>query len=404
MVLAATAWAGGGLVGLELPDVRPAGLPPHVASTTLEPDYPEYRFWDGAASMVGVAVAGPSAQVLDDLYLAENLLIQDCMQDRGADWTWDPQRINVENAETGPDEKLVRVRAQSERMASFGDPDVAAEQGYGIDWPAWQAGVLDAYPPRLDEPAKYGVQGSEDPERSRRLVEGDGTGQGCAERARTELYGDARQWERSTSRAGDVGDVFQLRAFATQHLVQLQAADVAWSSCMAQRGWRNLSEQLDAYSLAFEAWGAAEPDAADTERRIAVDDAHCVQQTGYDDVYADAEAAVVEHVQDDPDLAAYGALIERGLSRAADVLQEDRDSRLTPEQREAVERAEGELIAEADAMQQQSEYLQCMAEQGLVVASLDEDYQAEAPDLDEITPPDASAADVDDAHRSCLQP
>ena len=72
--------------------------------------------------------------------------------------------------------------------------------------------------------------------------------------------------------------------------------------------------------MAWDAWYGERDDAGGIERRIAVADAECVISTGYVEVWRQTQNEVLAQAEADPDLIAYGALVEAALPRAEQVL------------------------------------------------------------------------------------
>ena len=328
----------GGLTGLSGTPARligPAGYPDSNATTTLTPSDDAFDYFSEAETFEDLLAAGPDEATLGLLDEAENLLIRDCIRAAGAGYTWsDPQAVDAR-----AEERLVRQRALQRQADAFGDPAHAAEHGYGIDMEEWTRVVVNDA--AGDGPSDLGVSGvNPNPDRASELLAGSPDayieidlgqggvlgvpGAGCQFEAQSELWGDYVQVTRSRDRVANSISPENLRYFASVYDPQLPAADVGWSSCMAERGWRGLENQTEGFSLVWEEyWGAGRDDAATIERQVAVADAECVLETGYAEVLEAAEARLVDHLTSDPDVIAYGALIEDALPRARTVVQEE---------------------------------------------------------------------------------
>lgn len=117
---------------------------------------------------------------------------------------------------------------------------------------------------------------------------------------------------------------------------------------MAGRGWRGLGDQTEAFALVWnDYWSTGRDDAAAIERQAAVADAECVLETGYAEVLAAAETRLVDHLTSDPDVIAYGALIEDALPRARTVVQNEAERieserELTDDERQGIDESEAE--------------------------------------------------------------
>lgn len=345
--------AGGGVTALSATSARligPAGYPEGNATTSIQPTDEAFAYYTRAETVDGLLLDGPDQAILNLLDEAENLLIRDCMRAAGSDWTW-PDRQDAYDA--GAEERSVRQRADQRQARAFGDPAHASEHGYGIDreeWMrvvvegssggdvAWPVGTLHGDNPEAASSLLFGP-----PDAYIQIDMGDGSvmgtpGVGCQYEAQSELYGDYVQVTRSRDRVGNSIYPQNLRALAAQFDPQLRAADVVWSSCMAGKGWRGLQDQTAAFSLVWDDyWFAGRDDAAQVERQVAVADAECVVDTGYADVLADAQDRLVGHLTTDPDIVAYGALIEDALPRAeAAVSAEAARVDLTADEKSAV--------------------------------------------------------------------
>lgn len=381
----------GGLTGLSATSARlvgPAGYPDSNATTTLAPTDEKFAYYTHGETFDELLADGPDRETLDVLTHAEELLLRNCVQAAGAAYTPLDGRAAYE---AGAEERLVRQRALQRRADAFGDPAVAAERGYGIDREEWMRVVVNG-PTGGDTPAQVGVA-EEDQERVGALLSGplddymridlgagstvDVPGAGCLFEAQSELWGDYVQVTRSRDKVGNTMQPETLRMVASVHDPRLRAADVVWSSCMAGKGWRGLDDQTEAYALVWnDYWSAGRDNAAQIEREVAVADAECVQDTGYGETLAEAEARLVEHLTSDPDVIAYGALVEDALPRAIAVVQEEAE-RVEATQHPTQEEAAGMADAEADLAraQSQADYFGCMAERGYVLASQDEELQ-----------------------------
>ncbi len=352
----------GGLTGLSATSARligPAGYPDSNATTTLSPTDDAFDYFSEAETFEDLLAAGPDQDTLSLLDEAENLLIRDCVRAAGAEYTWPEQTATVD---ARAEERLVRQRALQRQADAFGDPEHAAEHGYGIDMEEWMRVVVGS-PAGGDASYDFGVSGV-DPDRASELLTGSPTayleidygqgtvmgvpGAGCQFEGQSELWGDYVQMTRSRDRIANSIYPENLRFFVSVYDPQLRAADVGWSSCMAGRGWRGLGDQTEAFSLVWdEYWGTGRDDAAVVERQVAVADAECVLETGYDEVLEAAEARLVDHLTSDPDVIAYGALIEDALPLARTVVQEEAE-RLEAE-RPLTDEEERQRIAEAEA-------------------------------------------------------
>ncbi len=329
----------GGLTGLSTTSARligPAGYPESNATTTLTPTDDRFAYYAQAETFEELLAEGPDQDTSSLLDEAENLLIRDCMRAAGSDYTW---RDRQEALDARADERLVRQQALQRQADAFGNPAYAADHGYGIDMEEWMRVVVDGSPGG-NATSPEGTLHGEDPERAGALLfgpesayididYGQGTvmgvpGAGCQFEAQSELWGDYVQITRSRDRVANSISPENLRSFASVYDPQLRAADVGWSSCMAGRGWRGLKNQTEAFSLVWnDYWSAGRDDAAEVERQVAVADAECVVETGYAAVLAEAETRLVDHLTSDPDISAYGALIEDAQPRAETVVQEE---------------------------------------------------------------------------------
>jgi len=329
----------GGLTGLSATSARligPAGYPDSNATTTLTPTDDTFAYYTQAETFQDLLAGGPDQATTSLLDEAENLLIRDCMQAAGSDYTW---RDRQEAFDARADERLVRQRALQRQGDAFGDPAYAADHGYGIDMQEWVRVVVDGSTGG-DAISPDAASRREDPERSGSLLFGPDSeyididlgeggvmgvpGAGCQFEAQSELWGDYVQITRSRDRVTNSIYPENLRFFASDYDPQLRGADVVWSSCMAGRGWQGLDNQTEAFSMVWNDYASTRrDDAAKVERQVAVADAECVVETEYADVLTAAETRLVDHLTSDPDIVAYGALIEDALPRAATVVQDE---------------------------------------------------------------------------------
>lgn len=354
----------GGLTGLSATSARligPAGYPESNATTTRTPSDDEFAYFTEAETFEDLIAGGPDQATISLLDEAENLLIRDCMRAAGSDYSW-PDRQEAFDARA--DERLVRERALQRQGDAFGDPAYAADHGYGIDMEEWMRVVM-AGATGGDATSPDAASRDEDPERARSLLSGPDSayieidlggggvmgvpGAGCQFEGQSELWGDYVQVTRSRDKVASSIYPENLRFFASLYDPQLRAADVEWSSCMAGRGWRGLKNQTEAFSLVWnDYWSAGRDDAAEVEREVAVSDAECVVETGYADVLAAAETRLVDNLTSDPDIVAYGALIEDALPRAQMAVQEEAERveserELTDEERQGIAGSKAEL-------------------------------------------------------------
>lgn len=332
----------GGVTGLSATSARlvgPAGYPEPNATTTLAPSDESFAFYSSATTFDELLAEGPDQETLDVLSEAEELLLRDCMRAAGSEYTpWDARASYEARAQ----ERLVRERARDRQADAFGDPAYAAEHGYGIDHEEWMRVVVrgdtrDGGAAGDGQPGQVGGT-TEDPDLVSALLSGpmedyieidmgDGSvlgvpGAGCIHESQSRLWGDYVQATRSRDKVGSTMYPENLRMLASVYDPQLRAADVVWSSCMAGKGWRGLDEQTQGHALVWDDyWSAGRDDAAEVEREVAVADAECVQDGGYADVLAAAEARLVDHLTGDPDVVAYGALVEAALPRAREVVR-----------------------------------------------------------------------------------
>lgn len=330
------------LVGTELPGlalsatgvIGPADYPPSTSTSTLRPSDPAFDYYSDEQSLTDLLSAGPLSEERGLLWEAENLLLRDCMRAGGSDWTWQPRVEMQAQLEQEDLLKQGRLRGQA---AAFGDVDVARQDGYGIDWARWPEGAS----PGGGDSSQYGFPDSDDPEVASRLLLGNAVedgidiettvgpltipATGCDAEVRQDLYGDYVQWMRSTNAVSTFVPGDNAHAMLRQHDPQLAAADVAWSGCMDGRGFPGLRTQPDAWAMVWaEYQGTGSQEAITVERQVAVADAVCVVETGYQTELERAESDLVTHLSADGDLRAYGALIESALPRAQAVLDDNR--------------------------------------------------------------------------------
>lgn len=408
---------GGGLTGLSATSARmvgPAGYPESTATTTLAPTDEQFAYYADAETFPDLLAGGPDQETLVLLEEAENLLVRDCVRAGGSDYpTLDRQAAFDAEA----DERLVQQRALQRRADAFGDPAHAADHGYGIDMEEWSRVVVNG---AGGDAGRAGGTPDVDLEQLSTLLSGPDSayieiggglevpGAGCLFEAQSELWGDYVQAVRSQQKVLDSMHPENLRGLASHYDPQLRAADVVWSSCMAQKGWRGLDDQTQAFSLVWnDYWGLGRDDAAQVERDIAVADAQCVVDTGYADVLAAAEARLVDHLTNDPDVIAYGALVEDAVPRAEAVVQAEAE-RVEAARPLTADEVQGlaDSRAELARLEDQARYLECMAQRGYVLSSQDEVDRFTGPDGAEVTVDgnEADSPDAGAAHDGCRQP
>lgn len=324
-----------GLAATSARFIGPSGYPDSTSTSMVRASDPAFDYFADVTTLPELWSAGPSPEVLATLSEAEDLLIRDCMRAGGSDWTWPDEQVVLEQLR----QQQVARRAEVDQ-APVGDVAYATANGYNMD---------DTAPDRTqgepggDRPANpgFGIPQGGDVDEALRLLNGSGDeanvpidesdgslrvpGDGCEVEAQTQLYGDYVQWTRSRMAVMDRLAPTNARGMMSEFDPDIRAADVRWAGCMVDKGWPGFDRQQDAWSMVWNDYvGVGHPDAAAVEREVAVADAECAVAVGYPATLAEAEGRLLDHLTQDPDITAYGALIEEALPRAEALLEEQR--------------------------------------------------------------------------------
>lgn len=310
---------------------RPLGLPASNSTATAVPIDPAFDYLAGARTYVDLWTVGPTPE--QDLLLAraEETARQECLAPHGI----------VLSPLSPPDPASqaraldVEVALDRAKLAALGDPDVAARDGYGIaaylrDREDDTGGGGDGPPPQL--PPGMTIEefavldgGTSQSQITVDMGEALGvlgvSGDGCTAQARRAVYGDLEQWLRSqhafVNMASTPGNA---EWTGTAYDPEMHRATTAWAQCMSAAGYRGLHDRADAWSRAWDGYGNEDPDAGEHERAIAVADAECVRSTGYLPVWEQTQDEVIAWLKADPDIRAWGAIVEAALPRAEAIL------------------------------------------------------------------------------------
>lgn len=279
-----------------------------------------------ASRQVAAAVADYQTMTTDRAFIqrAEQELISRCMAAAGfeytpieqlpARWRQLTQPLSVQAAEESGYASLT---------APLTSPDAEANEKY-------MAALSKA------DRQRYATTLNGDPGHTAKITSPAGTvaipTSGCVRQADRDLFGNAVKWAQASTFVTDVGNYPEYRPADD---TTLKHATQEWSSCMADRGYRFATPD-DAMQLALseatpfnrldangnevpQETAGAHPDKA---RDIAVADATCRAQTGWDDAnrVAAQRALAAVFAAHESDVLAYNEMAAVGVAKARAVL------------------------------------------------------------------------------------